>query len=125
MKWVILLAAMGGLLYWLYDNGHMILQSKRAAVFIGGRGARRASFTACSGHIRRVVRFAQDGEVNFSFDCELTKGTVSVELFDEERRSVLRLDSSQTVKVPVSRERRYSLVVTFRAATGKYTVDWQ
>lgn len=111
--------------FWvLYTNGFLVLSSKRALTFIGTRQGREASFTACTGQIKRVVRFSESRMFHFAFSPELTRGEVSMELLDHGTQ-LLALDSSaQTGTASVEKGRAYTLVIRFRSASGKYTLHW-
>ena len=111
--------------FWvLYTNGFLVLSSKRALKFIGIRQGREASFTACTGQMKRVIRFPGSRTFHFAFSPELTRGEVSAELLDRGTQ-LLTLDSStQTGAVSVEKGRAYTLVIRFRSASGKYTLHW-
>lgn len=111
--------------FWvLYTNGFLVLSSKRALKFIGIRQGREASFTACTGQIKRIVRFSDSRTFHVAFSPELTRGEVSAELLDRGTQ-LLTLDSStQTGAVSVEKGRAYTLVIRFRSASGKYTLHW-
>ena len=51
---------MAGIFWLLYWNGCMVVNAKSAASFVGSGRGKRAVFTACSGSIRRIVRFRED-----------------------------------------------------------------
>ncbi|MBE6961872.1 MAG: hypothetical protein E7445_05385 [Ruminococcaceae bacterium] len=111
--------------FWvLYTNGFLILSSKRALAFIGTRQGREASFTACTGQIKRVVRFPESRTFHFAFSPELTRGEVSAALLDHGTQ-LLVLDSAvQNGAVSAEKGRPYTLVIRFRSASGKYTLHW-
>ena len=54
---LLLVPAAAAGMWLLYQNGLMVVNSKRAVSFVGRDRGRRASFTACTGTIRRIVRF--------------------------------------------------------------------
>ena len=114
-------AAVGAWL--LYSNGYMVLGSKRAVSFVGSDRGRRASFTSCTGSIKRVIRFSESRTLHAVFSLTLAKGSVSAELLDDRKQPLLQLDSScPTGSVFVEKGRRYWLIFHFQSATGDYTL---
>ena len=116
---------MGIVMYLLYINGWMILSFKSAVSFAGSRGGKSASFTGCSGSIRRIVRFSGDGVYTFALESVLSKGSMRVTLLDPDKREILCLSSEQPRgTVVLERKKRYRLVLRFRSATGRYGLRW-
>lgn len=112
------------LYYVLYINGYMILTSKRAMMFIGTQRGKEARFTVCTGYIRRVIKFEESREYEFTFNAELSKGNVSVELLDASKKRVLFLKENRCGKVSVEAGKRYYLMIRFESSTGSYQLDW-
>ena len=109
--------------YFLYSQGYMVLKSISAVTFIGLKKGTGASFSSCTGFIKRVIRFKEDGTYTFTLDAELSKGTVSVELEDSAKQKTMQLDSSHgSAAVTVEKKKRYYLIVRFHSATGRYTL---
>ncbi|MBQ4551056.1 MAG: hypothetical protein IJA49_08195 [Oscillospiraceae bacterium] len=122
----ILCLVMGVGMYLLYISGWMVLSSKSAVTFVGSRGGKAASFSGCSGSVRRIVRFSEDRVYTFMLDCALTKGSVTIVLLDPDKKEVLRLSGDQpNMAVALERNKRYTLVVRFEAATGRYGLRWE
>lgn len=112
-------------MYILYINGYLVIQSKRAIMFVGSGRGKKARFSGCTGYIKRVVKFEENREYYFSLSTELSKGEVSVELLDRNGKSVLPLDCSKgTGYIMAEARRRYDLVIRFQSASGKYELDW-
>ena len=123
---MLLLLVMAGVFWLLYWNGYMVINSKSAVSFIGSGRGNRAVFTACNGSIRRIVRFRADGTCVFRLKTELSKGEVCVELLDSGRQRIVLLDSGNPgAVVPVSKGKRYDLVIRFRSATGRYVLNYE
>lgn len=125
---IILLLAIGlSVLFWLlYNAGYLIFSSKRAITFIATKRGKNASFTACTGYVKRIIRFRCEGTVNFSFSCTLTKGDVWVEVFDSDKNLLLRLDcTTPNGSISVKSNQRCSLVFHFSKATGEYSLSWK
>lgn len=126
MEWLLLCIIICVLCWLLYESGYGVVSSKRAIIFVCTKRGKKASFTSCTGCIKRIIRFREDALINVSFTCELTKGDVTVELFDRTKQQLLRLDSTTPYgSVTVKRNQRCILVVRFRGATGEYLLDWQ
>lgn len=121
----ILCLVMGAAMYLMYRSGWMILSSKSAVTFIGSNRGKSASFSGCSGSIRRIVRFSEDRAYRFFLDAALTKGEMSVSLLGPDRKELLRLTSGMPeAVVALERQQRYTLVLHFRSATGRYSLQW-
>lgn len=110
--------------YFLYINGYMVLTSKRAIMFIGSKRGKEARFTSCSGYIRRIVRFTESRQYEFTFEAELFKGNVSVELLDSSKKRVMFLKENRQGTVSVEEGKRYYLMIRFESASGSYQLDW-
>ena len=116
---------MGIAMYLLYRNGWMVLSSKSAVTFIGGNRGKSATFSKCSGSIKRILRCTEDREYRFFLDAALTKGDMSVSLVGPDKRELLRLTQSMPqASVTLEKGTRYTLVLRFRSATGRYALQW-
>ena len=113
-----------GIFVFLYNQGYMVLKSTSAVVFIGSRKGTSASFTSCDGYMKRVIRFKANGTYTFVLDAELDKGDMSVELFDSAKQKIMHLNRSNgSASVAVEEKKKYYLVITFRSATGRYSIS--
>lgn len=113
--------------YGLYESGLLIIKSRRALTFIGSiRGKRcSATFTSCSGTMRRVVRFGEDQTCRLRLEAELKQGDLAVELLDARKQPVMRLDREHPcMEAQVSKGMRYHLVFRFQSASGRYVLEW-
>ena len=123
IKAIILLAALTALFLILYERGLMAINSKSAVSFIGSPGGTGARFTSCSGSIKRIVRFKEDSTYNFLLDTDLTKGHVSIELLDDHKHPVMKLDPAHPRgTVTAEQGKKYYLITRFRSATGRYSL---
>ena len=123
IKAVIGFAALAALFLLLYERGYMTINSKSAATFIGSPGGTGARFTSCSGSIKRIVRFKEDGTYTFFLDTDLTKGHVSIELLDTHKHPLMQLDPAHPRgSVTAERGKKYLLITRFRSATGRYSL---
>ena len=123
LKAVLLILLMVSVFAFLYDRGYLVLNSKSAVSYIGSQRGNAARFTSCSGSVKRVVRFREDGVSRFVLDVELSKGDLSVELLDSAKRTVMHLDcANRSASVPLEKKKKYILVVKFKSATGRYAL---
>lgn len=83
---IILTVVMLGVFIFLYSQGYMVSKSISAVVFIGSTKGNSAKFSSCSGYMKRVIKFKEDGTYTFVLDAELSKGDMSVELIDSTKQ---------------------------------------
>ena len=120
---IILLGILIGIFIFLYSQGYLVLKSISAVTFIGSAKGNRASFSSCSGYVKRIIRFKADGTHTFVLDADLRKGDMSVELLDSARQQIMLLNcSNRSASIPVERKKKYLLVIHFRSATGSYAL---
>lgn len=116
---------MGIGMYLLYRNGWMVVSAKSAATFVGSRKGNAASFSGCSGYIKRIVRFSEDRHYTFTLDSALTKGDMTVLLLGPGKKELLRLSrDAPCIAVGLEKQKRYTLILRFRSATGRYRLQW-
>ncbi len=125
-----IVALLGAGMYGLYLNGYVAFQRKAALCFMGnicaGGNQCHAQFQSCSGFVQRVLRFRNQKMVSFSFDAEVSKGSVSVFVMDRNKQILLVLNSDcPTGSLPVNRKERYYLRITFEKADGACRLKWQ
>ena len=125
MKLGALCLVMGIVMYLLYRNGWMVLSSKSAVTFVGSNRGKSATFSGCSGSIKRIIRCSEDREYRFFLDAALTKGDMSVSLLGPDKRELLQLtDSMPQASAALEKGKSYTLVLRFRSATGRYALQW-
>ena len=122
---ILILALMVAVFYLLYINGYMIINAKKASLFLGKERGKYARFASCSGYMKRVIRFKESREYEFSFETELEKGEVCVELWNGNQEKVLVLSNQGKQVISVDNKKRYFLILRFVSATGSYHVDWK
>lgn len=122
---ILILALMVAAFYLLYINGYMIINAKRATLFLGKERGKYARFASCSGYMKRVIRFRESREYVFSFETELEKGEVCVELWKGNKDKILSLTDRGTQTVSVESKERHYLILRFVSATGSYHIDWK
>ena len=121
---LILVAVAAAVMWLLYINGYMVMSSKRAVFFAGSDRGRRASFTACTGYIKRAVRFSESKTLRADLTLTLDKGYVYAELLDDKKQQILRLDENRpNGNISVEKGRRYWLIFHFESATGEYALQ--
>ena len=122
---LLILPLLAVIFYLLYINGYLVTSAKRAVLFVGSLRGNKATFSSCTGYMRRIVRFRSSRTYRFLLDAELTKGEIVIELLDAARQQVVRLNSrSSSAAVSVEKGKRYYLVFHFQSASGKYTLSW-
>ena len=120
---IILVVVMLGIFMFLYNQGYMVFKSIRAVTFIGSMKGNSAKFSACSGYMKRVIKFKEDGICTFVLDAELSKGDMSVELIDSAKRKIMQLNcANPRATISVEKKEKYQLVIHFSSATGRYTI---
>lgn len=125
LKPMIIILVFCTLFYVLYINGYMVLNNKKALVYVGSNKRKSARFSSCNGYIKRVVKFKQSKTYHFEFHSEIEKGDVSIELFDRNKSKVLLLTQENChADIQLYENSRYYLVYRFKSATGKFDLDW-
>ena len=125
IKMIALWLVLGAGFYLLYCNGFLVMNSKRAVMYAGSKRGKAAKFSSCSGYTKRIMKVPETKQYRFSFDCNLTAGTVLVEVLDASKKPILTLDEThRCAAVDLEKGKRYHLVVRFKAASGDYVLDW-
>lgn len=116
--------------YTLYINGYLIVKSIMALVFRGSarrwwKGRPAARVVACSGWVRKVIRFKESREYQFTFVSNVSKGSITTEVQNRKKETILKLDSENNHGfLAVDNRERYYLVVKFQKATGDFELTW-
>ena len=128
-KAIIILLVVGAIFYLLYINGYLIVNRKRALMFVGslrGTNSCKATFTSCTGYVKRVVKFKESRMYCFALHTELSAGEMAVELLDAGKQKVMELsDDKQTDSVDINSKTRYYLIFRFKSATGSCEFEWE
>ena len=125
VKMIALWLVLGVAFYLLYSNGYLAMASKRAVMYVGSKRGKAAKFSSCSGYTKRIIKVQETKQYRFSFDCNLTAGTVLVEVLDATKKTILTLDETHCcAAVDLEKGKRYNLIVRFKAASGDYALDW-
>ena len=94
VKMIALWLVLGVALYMLYSNGYLAMASKRAVMYVGSKRGKAAKFSSCSGYTKRIIKVQETKQYRFSLDCNLTAGTVLVEVLDASKKPILSLDET-------------------------------
>ena len=120
IRTLILLAALTAVLVALYECGVMAMQSKRAVLFVGSINGCRASFSNCTGTIRRVMRFAQSGEYRFTLSGAAEQGEIICTMIDADGTVCAQLKPGESTVIAAEKGKRYCVRIRMEHATGKY-----
>ena len=125
VKMIALWLVLGAVFYLLYSNGYLAMASKRAVMYVGSKRGKAAKFSSCSGYTKRIIKVQESKPYHFSFDCNLTAGTVTIEILDTSKNMVLTLDvTHRSAVVDLEKGKRYTLICRFKSASGNYVLDW-
>lgn len=127
MIWGVWIGLMVGLfLLLLYRRGVIPISSKRAILFYGSSGGKKANFTSCTGRIQRILWVAESRNYHFQLRSSLTKGEVSLTLSDTEKEILLHLRNHLPEgDVWLEKGRPYTLKIQFDHASGSYDLFWE
>ena len=125
VKMIALWLVLGAGFYLLYSNGYLAMASKRAVMYVGSKRGKAAKFSSCSGYTKRIIKVQETKQYRFSLDCNLTAGTILVEVLDASKKMILTLDETRRcADVDLEKGKRYDLIVRFKSASGDYVLDW-
>ena len=127
MGYVIVIAA-AALLAALYYAGVLPVQQKRALSYIGtGSFQKRcfgASFTGCTGWIRRTLRVKESRSYSFRLSGHVQEGTVRAVLQKGSEPLLTLTADNPTATVSLEKGTFYRLEVRFQSASGDYQLEW-
>ena len=109
------------LLYVLYECGVITIKSGRALLFVGTIYSAR--YKGCHRTLRRIVRPAESRVYQLVFSSELSKGSVSMEILDSKKQSLLTLEGQKTAELFMEKGKRYVLVLHLNNADGAHHLD--
>lgn len=128
VTWIVL-AAVGLGMYWLYLNGYLYVQNKRALTFIGSMPEKNrfaASFTSCTGTVYRVIKCREAGVYKFAYEGRTSKGTVCAQVLNGAKLPLLTLDeNARTGRLMLEPKQRYYLLLRFTSSSGDCKVHWE
>lgn len=125
-------AALLLLFYGLYRQGLAVINTKTALLYLGtprlgkNRNCLQATFTACNGSVRRVLRLSKYKTYRFSFSAATTKGSVWVEMYGKDGELAARLSNEQpNVTLYTGEATGYRVSTRFASADGRYKLTWE
>ena len=110
MKLAIVFISMLVLFYFLWVNGYMILNAKRALLFVGslrGKNKCEVSFSSCSGYVKKVIKFNESREYTFKLDGDISKGSIHV-IVENENKEINSFNVNQLRGISVGYASFYS-----------------
>ena len=129
IKTVIILIVVCVLTYLLYLNGYITIQNKKALMFVGKNGFIDrhcyAKFSACTGRLKKVIRFKEKRQYAFTLDCKLEKGEVKVTLYGADKKPVFVLTPENPSAVIDADLGRYYMEIEIYKAYGSYDISWK
>ncbi len=125
-----LVATICGFIYILYINGYAVFSAKKALMFVGTMGyftnRCKVRFYACTGFVKRVLKFKESREYEFRYDGKLKNGTAYIEVQDRNGKVLFTIDEgNKIVSYNFERKERYYLVMRFKNANGKHELTWK
>ena len=121
MNIVFYLLGLAALLCLLYDRGFISVKNARSMLFVGTIYSAR--YKSAHGTIRRIVRPAESRVYQLVFSSELSKGSVSMEILDGQKQSLLTLEGQKTAELFMEKGKRYVLVLRLKNADGAHHLD--
>ena len=117
-------------LWYGYDNGYMLTQSKRALTFIGSGIGRQNyfsfQFTGCTGYVSRVMLVKESGTYTVMLNANLSKGSVRFQLLDGAKTPLLVLTPEVSQgRVYLETGKRYHIRMDFTHASGDSRARWE
>ena len=126
VKVIILFLIIGMVFYLLYINGFLTIQSKRAVLYIGSIRGNSARFSSCTGHTKRIIKFKDSKTYRVVFEPVVADGSISIEILDSAKQQIICLDTiNRSGNIYAEKGKRYYLLVRFKSATGRYTLNWK
>ena len=111
--------------YGMYLRGMVISYSKVALVFIRDLYGKRATFSKCSAHMRRLLRLERGIIYHFTLYTGIEAGELMIRILDHHKQVIYTLDQDHVEYDLEAINTKYYLDYTFVKATGKYTLEWQ
>ena len=91
----------------------------------GGEVILLARVVSCGGWVRKVIKFKESRQYQFTFGSDITKGSITAEIQNRDKKPILILDSENPQGIlDVDSRERYYLVVRFNKATGSFEMKW-
>lgn len=117
------------MIYVLYVNGLCAIRAIRAVSFFGNLtkyGVCKATVAGCSGYIKRIIKFNENGIYQYILESNIKKGDLEVRIFDTKKEQKIVLNKEHPkANITVKGKQRYYMLVNFQTVTGTFTVSWQ
>ena len=124
---VLILVVLCLLLHVLKINGFLFISKKKAKLFICRpiKNEKRLNikFAACTGYLRKVMRFKEERKYEISFTGEVRSGSCVLELLNSNKSVVLtkNLNEEATLYLP-DLTQKYMLSINFENADGECNI---
>lgn len=123
LKSVCIIAVILVAFYGAYMGGLLTFTTHASVLYVGN--IKRAKFSKCNGTFKRIIRFKESKSCRFELKQELTQGSLTVEILNQKKETLLTLDNTVTFGEIFTQERsRYYLVVKVKHASGNYELVW-
>lgn len=126
--WIPFLIILIILFYVLWINGYLIKSRKTAILFIftfRGKNRCKVKFKSCNGYVKKVIKIKESKNYKVSFNNNITKGYVTAEIQDKDKKVLLQLDKNNPESfINLEKKYRYYLVIRFEKADGVLEITW-
>lgn len=125
---IIIFILLAPVLYFLWINGYMSLNVKRAMLYIGKRGKnyRGATVDSCSGYVKTVFKVKESRNYQFALDLTQEKGNIFVEIHGSNKECAEIFDYNNKEKtIFLDCNKRYYLKFNYKQATGNVKLSWK
>lgn len=116
------------LFYVLWINGYLVKSRKTAILIVGSvrqKNRCKLKFKSCNGYIKKVIKIRESLNYKFTFNSNITKGYVTAEVQDVNKKILLQLDSNNPeASIKLEKNYRYYLVIRFVKADGEFDLAW-
>ena len=129
MKTLIFIFVILAVLCILYINGYLIFKNIKSVYFVGKHGFMdkrcTAKFSACTGNIRKIMKFKEKRLYNFFFDAKLENGEAKAVIRNSQGKDILVLTAENPSGTLNVSDGRYTLIFEMYKAYGSYELTWK
>lgn len=129
IKTIIVLAVVGSIIFILYSNGYIMLQNKKALMFVGKNNFSdkrcSARFSACTGRFKRVIRLKENRTYTFSLNCAIDNGEAKFTIKNSDKKDILVLDAENNTGTVDAVNEKFFLEIELYKAYGRYELSWK
>ena len=123
IKFLIVFAIIIAVIYFLYLNGYATLGNKKSVMFIGkynySQKEYSASFKACTGQVKRVIKLKEATTVTFKLESTLESGEIKATVTNSAGHNILILNAENPQMTVAANPEKYFLTIEFYKAYGK------